>query len=124
MLMLLSLLPLVGCQNPIIVSIPGLGLVKGLQESPQDPVKFMGIPYADNPKRFEPSTMVKPWHGIKDATKFGNICIQADGSGYEDCLFINIFTPPNFNLSGKPLPVAVSELCHSRFVVIAFSDEI
>jgi len=54
--------------------------------------RFLGIPYAETPVRFEYS---RPFQGTGktiDATKYGPQCAQK-GSGDEDCLFVNIQTP-------------------------------
>ncbi|XP_057336401.1 uncharacterized protein LOC130674963 [Microplitis mediator] len=61
---------------------------------------FRGIPYAKPPLgelRFKDSEPAEPWSGLKDATKFGNVCAQKDfftrrTLGNEDCLFLNVYT--------------------------------
>ncbi len=63
---------------------------------------FKGIPYAQPPVgnlRWREPMPVKPWTGVRDATKLGASCMQglnipgmADIQN-EDCLFINIETP-------------------------------
>lgn len=58
----------------------------------QKAFRFLGIRFADTPKRFKYS---KPYSGkgeIVQATAFGSTCAQG-GSGSEDCLFLNIQTP-------------------------------
>jgi len=55
--------------------------------------RFLGIRYAPQPKRF---TYSAPYNGsgaAADATKFAGQCVQGSGTGSEDCLFLNIFTP-------------------------------
>ncbi|KAF9034292.1 Alpha/Beta hydrolase protein [Panaeolus papilionaceus] len=54
--------------------------------------RFIGIPYADPVQRFEYS---KPYSssGILNALNYGSPCIQLGGTGSEDCLFLNIYTP-------------------------------
>ncbi|XP_075216336.1 esterase E4-like [Lycorma delicatula] len=72
---------------------------------------FKGIPYAEPPigkLRFKAPVRVKSWEGIKDATKDGKICPQADpkfvgGTVNEDCLYLNVYSK---NLLGS-LPVIV-----------------
>ncbi|GBP57021.1 Esterase FE4 [Eumeta japonica] len=63
---------------------------------------FEGIPYARPPVgslRFRDPQDPKPWSGVRDATKPGNICAQIDllrmknFEGSEDCLYLNIHTP-------------------------------
>lgn len=60
--------------------------------------RFLGIPYADFPERFTYSHVytgtspTSPGTNIS-ALSFGSPCIQVGGTGNEDCLFLNIFTP-------------------------------
>lgn len=56
-----------------------------------DMVACRGIKYAEA-LRFAPSEMVE-LAGDINAQSFGNICIQDDGTGSEDCLFLNVFFP-------------------------------
>ncbi|XP_049825157.1 juvenile hormone esterase [Aethina tumida] len=69
-------------------------------------LSFKGIPYAEPPVgnlRFEPPVAKSPWNDTLKATDYGSSCIQEDGSGNEDCLYLNVFTP---KLDGN-LPVMV-----------------
>ena len=70
---------------------------------------FKGIPYALPPigeMRWKPPLPMKKWKGVRDATQFGAACIQPKGkpdSIYfwnlpktsEDCLYLNVWAPPN-----------------------------
>ncbi|XP_049825184.1 venom carboxylesterase-6-like isoform X25 [Aethina tumida] len=67
---------------------------------------FKGIPYAEPPVgnlRFEPPVPKSPWNQTINATDFRSSCIQEDGTGAEDCLYVNVYSP---NLTGN-LPVMV-----------------
>ncbi|UFQ13664.1 MULTISPECIES: carboxylesterase/lipase family protein [Streptomyces] len=64
---------------------------------------FRGIPYAGAPKgrhRWAPPRPVQPWKGVRDAKKPGPLCPQVPSayarisSTEEDCLVLNITTPP------------------------------
>ncbi|KAF4571495.1 type-B carboxylesterase/lipase family protein [Pleurotus pulmonarius] len=56
--------------------------------------RFLGIPYANPPKRFEHSTLFSGTQQEFDSTVPGAHCVQAgDTNVSEDCLFLNIFTP-------------------------------
>lgn len=87
------------------------GLVQGIYSNGIS--AFKGIPYAAPPignLRWQPPQPLRPWKGIKKATKYGSKCFQPDAPnrstkfiGSEDCLFLNVWTP---NLaSTEPLPV-------------------
>jgi para-nitrobenzyl esterase len=58
--------------------------------------EFLGIPYAAPPVgdlRWMPPRPFGTWSGVFDASSFGSQCTQSDGSGSEDCLFLNIYVP-------------------------------
>jgi para-nitrobenzyl esterase len=70
---------------------------------------FKGIPYAQPPLgalRWQPPLPASKWKGVRDATKFGSVCIQPQGKpdsiyfwklppSSEDCLSLNIWAPAN-----------------------------
>jgi carboxylesterase type B len=58
----------------------------------QKSFRFLGIPYADTPKRFTYSSLYSRKGQTLQATAYGSQCAQG-GSGSEDCLFLNIQTP-------------------------------
>jgi para-nitrobenzyl esterase len=74
---------------------------------------FQGIPYAAPPVgrlRWASPRPAASWHGIRNATKPGNRCAQAEGlidpaSNTEDCLYLNVATPRTG--SAHKLPVMV-----------------
>jgi para-nitrobenzyl esterase len=64
---------------------------------------FKGIPFAAPPtgeRRWREPMAVQPWSGVRDATTFGAICLQAPTpivgdaikTASEDCLFLNVWT--------------------------------
>lgn len=88
--------------------------------------QFLGIPYAAPPtgaNRWQPP---KPfcWSGNRDATAFGDICPNDTGGpnpGNENCLFLNVFTPPTGNYSDLPVMVYFH---HGSFIAGSGSDNI
>jgi para-nitrobenzyl esterase len=72
--------------------------------------QFLGIPYAAPPtgaNRWQPPKSFC-WTGNRKATAFGDICPNATGGlnpGSENCLFLNIFTPPTGTYSDLPVMV-------------------
>ena len=72
--------------------------------------EFLGIPYAAPPVgalRWTPPQRYGFFPGfVLQATQFGSECTQA-GGGSENCLFLNVFTPPTESAerSGHGLPV-------------------
>lgn len=69
-----------------------------------DMIACRGIKYAEA-ERFAASALVVPAGNI-DATAFGSACVQDDGSGSEDCLYLNVFFPRGTQ-PGDSLPVMV-----------------
>ncbi|XP_072040818.1 carboxylesterase 1C-like [Amphiura filiformis] len=81
---------------------------------------FLGIPYAEQPRRFAPSVPKSPWNDTLNTMQYGPSCPQDivqiseiyDGRDYlfdvpesakaisEDCLTLNVFTPSDMNPSG------------------------
>jgi para-nitrobenzyl esterase len=76
------------------------GPLKGVVTPTLD--EYLGIPFAAPPVgtlRWMPPQPFGRWHGVFNATQFGNNCTQpADGD--EDCLFLNIYTPRGANKHG------------------------
>ncbi len=87
------------------------GQVEGVKQDGL--LAFKGIPYAQPPVgelRFAPPEQAESWHGVLEATEFGNSCPQSGSAfnGYtdsldEDCLFLNVYTPTE----GENHPVMV-----------------
>jgi para-nitrobenzyl esterase len=78
---------------------------------------FKGIPFAAPPVgelRWKAPQPVKPWQGVRQATEFGNRCMQLplfsdmvfrSGGPSEDCLYLNVWAPAQ--PAGRKLPVLV-----------------
>ncbi|XP_076101084.1 crystal protein-like [Mytilus galloprovincialis] len=80
------------------------GWVRGVRSS--DAISFYGIPYAQQPRRWEHAIHPIPWGGVLNATKPRPMCIQPpcgrlDPPGMcqenmsENCHFVNVFVPLN-----------------------------
>ena len=77
---------------------------------------FKNIPYAAPPVealRWRPPQPALAWSGVRDASRFGDVCPQPfiknlsaglELPGSEDCLNLNVYTPQK---AGKKLPVMV-----------------
>jgi len=73
------------------VSVAAAGNVYGGYRN-QKSFRFLGIRYAETPKRFEYSLLYTGSGQMVNATGYGDQCLQGSG-GSEDCLFLNIQTP-------------------------------
>ncbi len=91
------------------VVVTDRGAVQGTPDGAT--ITFKGIPYAAPPVgslRWRPPAEVTPWKGVRDATRFGNICPQLSEGivvGSEDCLTLNLWKPAGE--PSEPLPVMV-----------------
>jgi para-nitrobenzyl esterase len=89
----------------------GDGSLRGLRDG-DGMVRLRGVPFAAPPvdeRRFAPPAPVDPWDGVRDATRFGAVSVQAGigaqsalGAAFglvgemttsEDCLTLNVWTP-------------------------------
>jgi len=112
--------PLVQTAAAETLAIQG-GLIHGTIE-PSGVQSFKGIPFAAPPTgalRWRQPAPVVAWTGVRDAGQFGHACMQAPdrpGSFFEreasttrdvseDCLTLNVWTPPH--LAGAHLPLLV-----------------
>ncbi len=76
--------------------------------------RFLGIPYAAAPVgalRWRAPRQAPRWHGVRDATQFGNSCpvlpsTNGPRSETEDCLVVNVWRPAGTTAHGR-LPVHV-----------------
>jgi len=84
---------------------------------------FKGIPFAAPPVgalRWREPQPVAKWDGVRDASKFGNVCIQPDGAARgpkgmniavapgsppqsEDCLYLNVWTGARAATERRPV---------------------
>jgi len=100
------------------------GQVRGAPGKVQGVMAFKGIPFAAPPVgnlRWAPPAPPESWSGVRDATQFGDVCVQppapqrfppnaaTDTPNFtgmsEDCLNLNIWTPAK--RAGENLPVMV-----------------
>jgi para-nitrobenzyl esterase len=113
--MLLTAALALATAQPDIVVRTDAGLIAG-EALPDGRRLFRGIPFARPPVgalRWKPPLPVKPWTGIREATRSGPGCMQIDydwnhGNAVnqsEDCLYLEVGSP---NLKpARPLPVMV-----------------
>jgi para-nitrobenzyl esterase len=100
--------------GPNVVKVES-GALKGVAED--GVVAFKGIPYAAPPVgdlRWRAPQPAQHWTGVRSAAEYGSDCMQLPFPGdaaplgtppAEDCLVLNVWTPPD--ASGKKLPVMV-----------------
>ena len=94
---------LLSWQDPVTIETR-MGPVTGISGGKS--LAFLGLPYAVPPvgdRRFRAPEPAHAWLHTRDATRFPNICIQAEppallggDNGHtrsEDCMYLNIFTP-------------------------------
>jgi para-nitrobenzyl esterase len=82
-------------------------------DSPND-VAFLGVPYAAPPVgelRWKPPDAPAKWSGVRKADAFGPVCPQQPQGwlpyieGQEDCLYLNIWSPPQCLELGRSVRV-------------------
>jgi para-nitrobenzyl esterase len=101
------------------------GLVGNSVESSPGVRVFKGIPFAAPPVgelRWAAPEPVAKWDGVRDASQFGNVCIQPDGAARgpkgmniavapgsppmsEDCLYLNVWTGADAATERRPVMV-------------------
>jgi para-nitrobenzyl esterase len=107
--------PMPGHADPLTVKTEQ-GKVHGKYINAQQVRAFLGIPYAAPPVgdlRWRPPADPEHWSGVRDATRYGNRCMQGhpfldmvfqDPGPSEDCLYLNVFAPAKAKPRNK-LPV-------------------
>ncbi|KAF9139676.1 hypothetical protein BGX30_007616 [Mortierella sp. GBA39] len=119
-----------GDKNPVI-TIPGLGVVKGILDPTHKVAKFLNVPFGVVQERWRPAVKAQPWGDVLDASHNGPMSPQPTvnhpfvtmlfgaPSTYDfentmserDCLNCNIFMPTSAALtstsSSELLPVMV-----------------
>lgn len=86
------------------------GLVQGFNRAVegQSVSSFLAMPFAEPPvgkRRFQyPDPYNRKWAGTRAATQMSATCFQS-GSGSEDCLYLNVFTPSKALNISTLLPV-------------------
>ena len=112
-------------RSPVVATTGGL--VRGLAAGATD--EFLGIPYAAppvGPLRWRPPQPAAPWSGVRDATQFAPHCPQPAtffgvASMSEDCLYLNVFTPPGGQRRDTSRPVMV--WIHGGALITGESDD-
>jgi para-nitrobenzyl esterase len=102
--------------NPLVVKTDK-GEVRGTLTTDGQVRAFKGIPFAAPPVgdlRWQPPQPAASWKDVRDATQFGDHCIQSgvardrvfdDPGESEDCLTLNVWTPANAKQGSLPVMV-------------------
>jgi para-nitrobenzyl esterase len=89
--------------------------------------EFLGVPYAAPPVgnlRWQPPQPAASWPGVRAAASFAPHCPQSASpfglaSTSEDCLYLNVYTPPGGNPGHRPVMVWI----HGGALVTGESDD-
>lgn len=107
----------VRCQERSVQQRTAKGTLEGVLSADGKVRMFKGVPYAAPPVgtlRWKPPQPAASWSGVRKATEFTPRCMQArvytdmifrDPGTSEDCLYLNVWAPPQ--ASGQRLPVMV-----------------
>ncbi len=102
------------CSDPAVATVE-TGQLRALQA--KGVLAFKGVPYAAAPVgalRWRAPAALAKWDGVRDATTYGNICMQKmpnpdNGIGQlpasEDCLTLNVFTQDLARNARRPVMV-------------------
>ncbi|KAJ8721404.1 hypothetical protein PYW07_002179 [Mythimna separata] len=99
-----------GCaSNSETITLPQ-GTIKGSYDWFNNQRTFLGIPYASVTERFQDPGSPPSWNGTLTANSGNVMCNQYVKTletpvGQEDCLVLNVYTPPS--LEQQPFPVMV-----------------
>ena len=105
------------------------GLLQGKYAEGTD--QFLGIPYAAPPVgalRWKAPKPAPRWRGIRQSTAYGSRCTQlASGNGprsdSEDCLYLNVFTPPGSDRSARHRGLPVLVMIHGGGLTTGAGDQ-
>ncbi|WP_019629736.1 carboxylesterase/lipase family protein [Actinomadura atramentaria] len=85
------------------------GVLRGTAGSGAD--AYLGVPYAAPPTgalRWRPPQAAARWTGVRAADRPGAACLQPGAAGSaEDCLYLNVYTPPGASRGRAKYPVMV-----------------
>ena len=92
-----------------------VGALEGVYLGPgEEPVAFLGVPYAAPPigeLRWKPPQPMRGWQGTRKATAYGASCPQLPQGWLpelpwnEDCLFLNVYAPRLVSKTKRPVIV-------------------
>ncbi|XP_041459803.1 acetylcholinesterase-like [Lytechinus variegatus] len=83
---------------------------------------YLGVPFADPPRRFKPPVAKQPWNEPLIVQEFKPACIQVLGLYLgpvsEDCLYLNIYSP-----NPKPTNAAVMVWIHGGGFIVGTAND-
>nr|XP_054763111.1 cholinesterase-like [Lytechinus pictus] len=86
---------------------------------------YLGVPFADPPRRFKPPVAKQPWDGPLTVKEFKGACSQTSpppsyaGPLSEDCLYLNVYSP-----SPKPTNASVMVWIHGGGFVSGTANDL